>query len=155
MDILTLKKELYDIFQILPLDIIDIIYNLKLSSENEDAREWHQLCPRHIPNPPKWIPVNINDNHKIFKLKQEKKQLRILLKCLSESEFIHDEQVPYPELPLCKKIRTINNSLVYMTSGVAGENYSTKKLLKQYNRYKRYQRMNNSHLRNPHHLVII
>ena len=75
--ILSQKDEVYDIFSILPYHLIDIIYLMKRFMEEDEARDWHLKCPRYIPDPPKWIPLNINDNWKIQNIEFQKKQIDI------------------------------------------------------------------------------
>ena len=75
------KDEMYDIFFLLPDHLVDVIYQMKKFMEEDEARDWHLKCPRYIPDPPKWIPVNINDNWKIGNIEFKKKQI-VLLTCL-------------------------------------------------------------------------
>lgn len=157
MAILSQKDEMYDIFSILPYHLIDIIYLMKRFMEEDEARDWHLKCPRYIPDPPKWIPVNINDNWKIQNIDFLKKQIDICLKSLFEPGFILDKQMKVP--PLNKKIQAINQALIRFAPDSVGHwyqipDYSSKRLYKQLLKYKRWKTANQVRGRPRNFLVV-
>lgn len=154
MAILSQKDEMYDIFSILPVHLVDMIYQQKKFMEWEIARDWHLQCPRYIPDPPKWIPVNINDNWKICDIQFRKKQIEICLKSLFEPGFILDKQMKVP--PLNKKIQAINHALIQWDYGTQQINheYSSKRLYKQLLKFKRWKTANQGRGRPRNFLVI-
>ena len=137
--IISQKDEIYHIMKDLPTEVLDIIYSLKRVMELDEAREWHQLCPRHIPNPSPWPPHTINDSWKLNRLFYKKKQIDICLRCLFEPGFIADLQVDSP--PLCKRLQCINQNLRWMTiktaDGSLEKTISSKQLLKKLMRFRR------------------
>jgi len=139
---MTQKDEIYHILKDLPTEILDIIYSLKRVMEIEEAREWHQLCPRHIPNPPSWPPHTINDSWKLNRLFYKKKQIDICLRCLFEPGFIaHGFLLQTHSPPLCKRLRCINQNLRWITiqtaDGSLEKTISSKQLLKKLTRFRR------------------
>ena len=154
MPILSQKDEMYDIFSILPDHLVDMIYQQKKFMEWEIARDWHLKCPRYIPDPPKWIPVNINDNWKICDIQFRKKQIEICLKSLFEPGFILDKQMKVPLLN--KKIQAINQALIQWDYGTQQINheYSSKRLYKQLLKFKRWKTANQGRGRPRNFLVV-
>ena len=153
--ILSQKDEMYDIFFLLPDHLVDYIYQMKKFMEEDEARDWHLKCPRYIPDPPKWIPVNINDNWKIGNIEFKKKQIEICLKSLVEPGFIVDEHMNIPSLN--KKIQAINQALIKFQpdeSQIVPPNYSSKRLYKQLLKYKRWKTANQGRGRPRNFLVI-
>ena len=154
MTILSQKDEMYDILSILPDHLVDMIYQQKKFMEWEIAREWHLKCPRYIPDPPKWIPVNINDNWKICDIQFRKKQIEICLKSLFEPGFILDKQMKVP--PLNKNVQAINHALIQWDYGTQQINieYSSKRLYKQLLKFKRWKTANQGRGRPRNFLVV-
>jgi hypothetical protein len=153
--ILSQKDEMYDIFFLLPDHLVDVIYQMKKFMEEDEARDWHLKCPRYIPDPPKWIPVNINDNWKIGNIEFKKKQIEICLKSLVEPGFIVDEHMNVPSLN--KKIQAINQILIKFQpdeSQIVPPDYSSKRLYKQLLKYKRWKTANQGRGRPRNFLVI-
>ena len=155
--ILSQKDEMYDIFFLLPDHLVDMIYQMKKFMEEDEARDWHLKCPRYIPDPPRWIPVNINDNWKIGNIEFQKKQIEICLKSLVEPGFILDTQMKVP--PLNKKIQAINQTLIKFKPD-SPENwsqipeYSSKRLYKQLLKFKRWKTANQGRGRPRNFLVV-
>lgn len=155
--ILSQKDEMYDIFFLLPDHLVDYIYQMKKLMEEDEARDWHLKCPRYIPDPPKWIPVNINDNWKIGNIEFQKEQIGICLKSLFEPGFILDTQMNVP--PLNKKIQAINQTLIKFKPD-SPENwsqipdYSSKRLYKQLLKFKRWKTANQGRGRPRNFLVV-
>jgi len=158
--ILSQKDEMYDIFFILPDHLVDIIYLMKRFMEEDEARDWHLKCPRYIPDPPKWIPLNINDNWKIGNIEFQKKQIDICLKSLVEPGFIVDDHMNIP--PLNKKIQAINQALIkftpnspeHWTSQLDRPTHSSRRLYKQLLKYKRWKTANQGRGRPRNFLVV-
>jgi hypothetical protein len=155
--ILSQKDEMYDILFILPDHLVDMIYQIKRFMEEDEARDWHLKCPRYILNPPKWIPVNINDNWKIGNIEFQKEQIGICLKCLVEPGFILDDHMNIP--PLNKKIQAINQTLIKFTPNSPEHcsqipDYSSKRLYKQLLKYKRWKTANQGRGRPRNFLVV-
>ena len=69
---LSSKRKIFLLLhQVLPnIDVINLIYQMKDDSEDEEVRLYHGLCPRNVKTIGTWIPKDINGNFKILKLNE-------------------------------------------------------------------------------------
>ena len=113
-------------------DMINYIYQLKLSIEHEENVSWHYRCPRNVPYMSNWRPYHLNINYKIAVFKQSKMYNEMFIKMVVDKHFFYHK---YKIISLNDKIKKINEILSPSKDITNYVSYNIDRLLNNYEHF--------------------